>query len=66
MEITDSHVTVSRLETYRLRVQLSRPDYVTYTKLIEDAHDIKLFKYAYCYCSHRFEDFKISHFTCVI
>ena len=56
MEITDSHVTVSRLETYRLKVQLSRSDYVTYTKLIEDAHDIELFKYAYCYCSHRFQN----------
>ena len=37
MEITDSHVTVNRLETYRLivRAQLSISDYVGYTKRLK-------------------------------
>ena len=42
MEITDSHVTVNRLKTYRI-MKLSISDYATiYTKQIEDAHGVKL------------------------
>ena len=54
MEITDSHATVNRLETCRLRsrVQLSRSAHVTYTISIhiEDAYDIKVFIYVLRYC----------------
>ena len=48
MEITDSHVTVNRLDIscmYRLEVELSRSHYNLYIyqyKQIDGAHDIKL------------------------